>query len=347
MELTAKDVRNVEVLELGMKFKNLTILKLEYIDDKETRSNVYKQFYRVKCDCGAEYVRRRASILYNRKHSCPRCSKTYKTFLEKGDTFGKLVVTGEVVKVDTTGKPLCYTKYKYECLCSCGKLTVVSRDKLVSGHTRSCGCIKSSTMSETFSKENTFEYMVDGSVKVSLLNEESLFFFLDQEDWEKVKHHSWRLHNGGYVCTNKKGDSHRDITLLHREIMGLGLGDSLIVDHRDGDKLNCRQSNLRVCTHQDNNRNRLNPVETHEGELYGVIPYVHGKFNWRAAIIVDGESKRLGYFEDAHEALQVRFNAELKYFGEFSPILSRKLYEKYDLEIPHEFLHLLQNPLDL
>ena len=33
-------------------------------------------------------------------------------------------------------------KYYYKCLCDCGNICIVERSKLISGHTRSCGCLK-------------------------------------------------------------------------------------------------------------------------------------------------------------------------------------------------------------
>ena len=52
--------------------------------------------------------------------------------------------------------------------------------------------------------------------------------------------HRWRLHSAGYA----KGRIDGQDALLHRAILGLARGDGLEVDHIDGDKLNCRRSNL-------------------------------------------------------------------------------------------------------
>lgn len=49
------------------------------------------------------------------------------------ETFGRLTV---LCRVDI-GKPKVY----YKCSCSCGKETIVERHSLVSGNTRSCGCL--------------------------------------------------------------------------------------------------------------------------------------------------------------------------------------------------------------
>lgn len=50
-----------------------------------------------------------------------------------GLRFGKLVVICKSVKKALSGS-------MYECVCDCGKIVVVARSSLTSGHTRSCGC---------------------------------------------------------------------------------------------------------------------------------------------------------------------------------------------------------------
>ena len=50
-----------------------------------------------------------------------------------GKTFGKLTVINFSQK---EGK-----KIKWKCRCDCGNETVVNGENLVSGHTKSCGCI--------------------------------------------------------------------------------------------------------------------------------------------------------------------------------------------------------------
>lgn len=53
-----------------------------------------------------------------------------------GKKFGKLTVIKRIYDSDTH-------KYKCLCKCECGGETIVSADKLKSGHTKSCGCLVS------------------------------------------------------------------------------------------------------------------------------------------------------------------------------------------------------------
>lgn len=52
-----------------------------------------------------------------------------------GKRFGRLLVIKESA-CSINGKK------KYQCLCDCGKETIVFSENLISGHTRSCGCLK-------------------------------------------------------------------------------------------------------------------------------------------------------------------------------------------------------------
>ena len=52
-----------------------------------------------------------------------------------GKKFGKLTVVGFKERV-------AYQNY-WRCLCSCGNTSIVREDHLLSGHTKSCGCLRS------------------------------------------------------------------------------------------------------------------------------------------------------------------------------------------------------------
>jgi hypothetical protein len=63
-----------------------------------------------------------------------------------GQKFGRLTV----IKYDHTGNPPRYEAF-WNCQCECGKITTITYGHLKFGHTQSCGCLHS----ETVSKRNT------------------------------------------------------------------------------------------------------------------------------------------------------------------------------------------------
>lgn len=84
-----------------------------------------------------------------------------------------------------------------------------------------------------------------------------------------------------------------------------------IIDHINGDKLDNRAENLRLCDHSQNARNRKRPPSK-----LGV-PGVQFVMGYRAFIKVHGVTKVLGWFDTLEEATAARKAAELKYGGEF------------------------------
>lgn len=142
---------------------------------------------------------------------------------------------------------------------------------------------------------------------------------IDIDDLEAIKNNQWSIN--GYA--NKKTNhfknyyaSNTHVGFLHRFLTGAKKGE--VVDHVDGNPLNCRRSNLRVCTHLENRKN--NPMYyTNKSGYTGVIWYTYCKTpKWMAYIKVDSKRKHLGYFENLEDAIMARREAEEKYFGEFN-----------------------------
>lgn len=118
-----------------------------------------------------------------------------------------------------------------------------------------------------------------------------------------------------YVKRYCRNNGHESTAFVHREIMGLKIGDPLQVDHIDHNGLNNQKSNLRVCTMQQNNRNRRSSKKR-SSHPKGVDFCPDCVKPWRARIIVSKKLFVLGHFltpEEAHaaylDACRVRFGA--------------------------------------
>jgi hypothetical protein len=86
--------------------------------------------------------------------------------------------------------------------------------------------------------------------------------------------------------------------LMHRLL--LEAVDGKQADHIDGDGLNNRRSNLRLCTHRENQQNK-GPRSDNKVGIKGVC-WDKKAVKWKAEIRVDGRGKFLGYFATAREA---------------------------------------------
>jgi len=83
---------------------------------------------------------------------------------------------------------------------------------------------------------------------------------VDDEDYERINQFNWFVNEwrpGQYYAVRCLNDrSHKTIS-MHRDVMGLVFGDIREVDHIHHNTLDNRQSELRVCTHQENCQNQL------------------------------------------------------------------------------------------
>jgi hypothetical protein len=131
----------------------------------------------------------------------------------------------------------------------------------------------------------------DGSIKA--------YAIVDPEDFERFGHLRWCLSGNGAVVM-----STRRVGLepyLHRAILGLTRGDRREGDHRDGDKLDNRRSNLRVATKSQNGQNRVRLSKRNSSGYRGVHQDTRDG-TWSAAIMVEGKRHRRAGFKTAAEA---------------------------------------------
>ena len=106
---------------------------------------------------------------------------------------------------------------------------------------------------------------------------------------------------------------------LNRYLMGLTNTDiyttEQVVDHINGDSMDNRKSNLRICTQADNMKNQKKSKKNTSGHK-GVC-WASREKRWIAYIKVDGKNITLGYFKNKEDAINARLKAEEKYYSEF------------------------------
>lgn len=141
---------------------------------------------------------------------------------------------------------------------------------------------------------------------------------VDDEDYETLNRWSWRVIAKGYAARSvydpsKKRGVNR---YLHRELMNLEPGDKACVDHINGDKLDNRKANLRICTTQQNGWNR--GAAAHNASGFKGVFWNKTQRKWNAYIRIDNRPLYLGSFADARDAHDAYCVAAAKYFGEFA-----------------------------
>jgi hypothetical protein len=89
------------------------------------------------------------------------------------------------------------------------------------------------------------------------------------------------------------------------------------VDHVNGDGLDNRRSNLRVCTHAENARNQSSRTRMSTSRFRGVV-WAKDRRKWRAMIGDNGRTVHLGNFTDEIEAAQAYDRAAREMYGAFA-----------------------------
>lgn len=107
--------------------------------------------------------------------------------------------------------------------------------------------------------------------------------------------------------------------LLHRSLLGLTKGDPRFIDHIDGDGLNNRRSNLRLCTRSQNALNRgKRPPRRGQRSKSRYIGVSHEYGKWVAYADFRGKRTYLGRFTSEIEAAHARDSHVRALHGEFA-----------------------------
>ena len=148
---------------------------------------------------------------------------------------------------------------------------------------------------------------------------------IDEEDVPILIRRAWRAEEYRPGCFYVRAlhylpETKKQKTVyLHREMLG-ACSDEL-VDHKDGDGLNCRRSNLRIATRGQNMAN-TGPNRTNTSGVRGVSrDRETGK--WVARIRVNGKTHWLGRFEQIKDAASAYERAARHHFGEFARVSER------------------------
>lgn len=237
-----------------------------------------------------------------------------------GMKFGELTVIERAENyILPCGKP----QTMWRCMCSCGKEFTTRALQLKNGESQSCGHLQKEIVSKIAKKRKSHnEYDLTGNYGIGYTSKGEAFYF-DLEDYDEIKDYHWYINKNGYLISRKSGKD--KAVLFHRIVMNALSDDwkEIQIDHIHGEqsKNDNRKSNLRIATASQNGMNKK-ILPTNNSGVTGVF-WHKKREKWIAYITVDGERKHLGYFNDIEDAKQARFQAEQKYFKDFSPILSQ------------------------
>ena len=145
------------------------------------------------------------------------------------------------------------------------------------------------------------------------------YAIVDDADYEWLNQWKWHSLKGNstwYVSRSKRKGNKVKNYLMHREI--LRTPKEKVSDHINGDGLDNRRSNLRICTQAQNSMNKNSSRNT-SSKFKGVTFHKQtGK--WQSQIETEGKMYYLGYYDDERRAA-LEYNKKAKeFFGEFAKL---------------------------
>jgi hypothetical protein len=147
--------------------------------------------------------------------------------------------------------------------------------------------------------------------KVAIVDDED-YEYLNQwkwyaNEWKRGKHYAVRN-----VRKNKKYIGYES---MHR-LLSNNNDKKLVTDHINGNTLDNRKSNLRICSISENCKNRI--VQKNNKTGFKGVRYIKDSNKYRAEIFNNGRHYSLGFFIDPIDAAKAYNAAALKYHGEFA-----------------------------
>lgn len=147
------------------------------------------------------------------------------------------------------------------------------------------------------------------------------FAIVDAADFEWLNQWKWCAQwipatESFYAVRSEKENSKRIRIYMHRLILGCGVEE--LGDHENGNTLDCRRSNLRLCTKLQNNCNR--GIQSNNTSGFKGVSLVKDTGKWKAQISINGKRISLGCFALPEEAARAYDSAAIKEFGDFAKL---------------------------
>lgn len=142
-------------------------------------------------------------------------------------------------------------------------------------------------------------------------NQPPIEVIIDESDYDRVSQHKWWIMPLGYINTRIAGK----YVYLHRFIAQTPKG--MVTDHINGDKLDNRKSNLRICSTRENVINSKLSKNNRTG--FRGTSFRKDRNKYSAYIMVNRKKISLGTYEYLEDAVNARVAGERKYFGIFAP----------------------------
>lgn len=146
--------------------------------------------------------------------------------------------------------------------------------------------------------------------------------WVDNADYADLKQFNWHAdRKRGEKIYAARNCSAGPKEYMHRRILGLTPGDSMVADHINSNGLDNRRCNLRTCAAAQNSANTTKPHSRHEHtSRFKGVSFAAASGLWRAQIGSRESHRHLGYFKSEHMAAAAYNEAAVEMFGEFAKL---------------------------
>jgi len=142
------------------------------------------------------------------------------------------------------------------------------------------------------------------------------YILVDNKDFDEVNKYQWSAHHVRDKIYATTSQINGKMTYLHRWLMSTPKG--LYTDHKNGNTLDNRRDNLRVCTNSQNLLNK-GKVSSNTSGFRGV-DFIKRLGKYRARVRIGGKEKHLGVYANMEDAIKITKKAIIKNHGEFANI---------------------------
>ncbi|MFC1782116.1 HNH endonuclease [Planctomycetota bacterium] len=155
---------------------------------------------------------------------------------------------------------------------------------------------------------------------------QGFYAIVDNEEYERLSQWKWRVQRSGQkiyvVRTMYSPGGKKKTQTLHREVLNMRRNiPGMVIDHADGNTLDNRRQNLRLCTYSQNAINQP-PRRGKQTSKYKGVRFrrtePHVKKPWMATIHCKGKRYHLGNFFDEFSAVKAYNSAAYRLFGKFA-----------------------------
>lgn len=241
---------------------------------------------------------------------------------------GKTFERWTILNVDKSDKK--HVKFLCQCSCKNNTIKLVDANCLLTGSSKSCGCLSREKSSQRMKEnnphpinKNKFVWNDEKNCYIVYDNNNNSFL-IDKESKEKVEKYYFRVEKLGYVATFT---NHRRLCLHHYLLFG-EQKKGIKVYHANRIKTDCRLQNLRIANSAQNSVNRSLDKRNKTG-VSGVNK-IKNENKWRVTLNFEKVKYDLGTFSDFTKAVQARLQAEKDILGEFAP--QKHLFKEYGIE---------------